>query len=299
MIKHVYKITPKIAVIRAIAGRVLFTIVAIITIILINSFFTSIVILIFMTGTCWMLMYLLRFISDYRAVSYLIQSEKYGLNTPIKQGKWTAVAGKTILLTQYIKPTFPEIIAYQYKIADEVYRDSSDKSITNTMMALRNEGYYLVPSAIKSNFGIIKLRGFPDLTHLKKMPLPKAVLTDLDKLSIRSKFPRFYHRAWALAEFENSVRIDWKHTETSHQENFTLKTLVTAKVLKINENICAIGCWNQGELVPSIFRPRGVTIYPKTPIEVQKQLRQNIHDFSIIATISLVISTLVFWYFGV
>jgi len=132
--------TPKEAVIRAILVWVILSVIAITVVIFINSFIFSRILLILIGGGCWTLLYLLRSKSDYKALSLMNETMT---KTPCL---WTAIAGKTMLLSQYTKLAFDGIVVYQYKITDVTIENSTSNfknrgSYTDysTYFSLRNE----------------------------------------------------------------------------------------------------------------------------------------------------------------
>ncbi|MEW8506090.1 MAG: hypothetical protein AB2598_05260 [Candidatus Thiodiazotropha sp.] len=223
---------------------------------------------------------------DHHAFAALQQKQ------PPEPGAWTAVYGKAIALEAEKEPLFEKLLCYRYQVfekQDKLDGATGNRRTSEKSLKLRSDGYYLVPTAIETDAGVIKLSGFPDLKQMEKRTLPSGVHTRAEEhtQSIPHYIPPFIARAITVARTRDCVDTCLKY----HEESENGESEVKSWVLRTNEKVCVFGIWNHGELLPSSKRLDGLPTYEGTESEILENLKDTSSGLFAMGGFLLVVST--------
>jgi len=203
--------------------------------------------------------------ADHMAVQRAMRSERPG------RGQWAAVCGRAVALLPDEPAPFEDVLAYRFEVFD--YTPGSSRSSTgrtSEYLDLRYDGFYLAPTGIETDAGIVRLGGFPDLVHTTKRALPQGVLGRAEeRAQLKPRImPKLVARAIMLTHTRDRIDVDVKYREDELASRGTCKSWV----LRAGDQVCVFGKWNDGELVPAIGRVRGLPVYEGTAKEVLERL---------------------------
>ncbi len=190
---------------------------------------------------------------------------------PYQQGQWVAVFGKAVTLDSNAELLYDNMLAYRYQYFDVDLSNARKRQDGRSLhLIIRYDGFYLTPSGISTDGDIVKMGGFPDMIHTEQQPLSDSVVEHVEDIAQPNSkaIPPFVTRAYLLGQTQDQidVAIQYRFKELSP------KWEVKSWTLKPGDDICVFGKWNNGELVPSPNRPRGLPLYFGTADDVLKEL---------------------------
>ncbi len=209
--------------------------------------------------------------ADRQAIESISQSEAR------KNGEWSAVCGKAIALEPDAAPPFEDVLAFRYEVLDYRMLDKErDSKLTVT-----HDGFYLAPTGIETGEGVVRLAGFPDLIHLAKRSLPVGVGSRAEEQAQLNPqyLPHFLSRAVIVSHTRDRMEAYIKYYKVNEE---TARSKRKSWTLLPGEQICVFGIWKDGELLPSVNRPRGLPVYAGSAEEVLARLKDDSSAFFIV-----------------
>ncbi len=221
-----------------------------------------------------------------------------------KNGQWVAVQGTLTNLIPGSDREFPNLLAYYFRIFDIERRTGSHgsgsgnaaSSVRNRMATRRYDGFYLIPTGITTNNGIVKLVAFPDLTALEKSSIPSEVYTRGEsQAQIGTRWlPTYLQRARLTGAVSNQVDRVTKYGDRDREGRGSSEYMS----LENGDDICLFGCWQDRALVASKSRPRGLPVYKLKPEDLLLELQQDGRAFIVVGLFFLAVAVaLVGWSF--
>ena len=232
------------------------------------SFFLPIII----AGGLWLISQGNRDKADHRALESCARS-----NRPTN-GEWAAVCGKAIALEPDTNTPFEGVLAFRYEVLDYRMWGKTDSKLTIT-----HDGFYLTPTGIETGDGVVRLAGFPDLIHLEKGSLPVGVHSRAEQQAQLNPqyLPRFVSRTFMVANTRSKIEAYIKYYKVNEE---TTRARLKSWVLHPDQQVCVFGIWNDGELLPSLNRPRGLPVYAGSSEEVLARLKDDSSAFYILGS---------------
>lgn len=273
----------------SIAVRLVPAVVALLALVVLFTVFESgertaafIVMLLALCGL-WLIQQGRRDKADHRAVERAMQSERPG------RGEWAAACGRAVALEPDAPAPFEDVLAYRFEVFD--YSSGSLRSSTgrrSEYLDLRYDGFYLAPTGIETDAGIVRLGGFPDLVHTTKRALPQGVLARAEeRAQLKPRImPKLVARAIMLTHARDRIDADIKYREEELASRGTCKSWV----LRAGDPVCVFGKWNDGELLPAPGRVRGLPVYEGTAKEVLERLKGDSNAFVKFGAVLIVIA---------
>ncbi len=221
-----------------------------------------------------------------------------------KNGQWVAVQGKLTMLIPGSDREFPDLLAYYFRVFDiersagikRIGSGNSASSASNRMATRRYDGFYLIPTGIATNNGIVKLSAFPDLTALEKSPIPSEIYTRGEsQAKIGTRWlPTYLQRARLTGGVSNQVDRVTKYGDRDREGRGSSEYMS----LENGDDICLFGCWQDGALVASKSRPRGLPVYKLKAADLLLELQKDGRAFTVAALFFLAVAAaLVGWSF--
>ncbi len=132
-----------------------------------------------------------------------------------------------------------------------------------------------------SDAGTVRLRGLPDLVNLEKSGVGspgKLAETAQERPRL---FPRFAARRRLASLIQDRFDVDWRWRHPFDDEEH--RTDCREWVLPPEEQVCVFGRWDDGALIPSPLRPRGLPVYQGEPGDVRFRLGGGFKVFFVLA----------------
>ena len=229
----------------------------------------------------------LRSRADHRALS------QWGTVAP-RAGAWVAVAGTAEAKAETFEAPLVggPALASSYEVLEELPHigDRGTSRHTSPRLERRYDGYELVPTVIDSELGKVELYGFPDLRGLEAHKPSAGTELRLDDSKARGKpVPRFLAHLSILAPVQNRLSVMWKYDDFRDPLNMKREE----RLLRPGDEVCVLGRWRDGKLMPSAQRPRGLPVYQGKPDAVLHELGEDSKAFTIFGVGSLTLAALV------
>jgi len=217
-------------------------------------------------GGIWLGIDGLRQRSDLRALSALAAGERP------QSGAWVAIAGTAKPLGRTFEATLGgrPALACTYRVYEKVSETRLGSASSSTRVRRRYAGWHLVPMAIETSTMRIRLRGFPDLIDLELHVFGASRVGALAAVATEPPWLlKDAARAGLLAKPCDELHVDWKLGEPVPAGRLETKEWV----LRPGEQICVCGHFENGALLPSRWRRRGLPLYPGSTGAVLEKLR--------------------------
>lgn len=208
---------------------------------------------------CWLLREAVALLTDRAAIRRAIAA-----TGKLRRGQWTAATGRAVALAgERAGEDGPQALATSY-VVHLVRSESSRVSVRgrSTRHTLRRERYHLEPTGVATPAGVVRLGGFPDLAHLDEGDsLGELALPQWEEATPGPPAFRFFARARLFAAPRESVDADWRYG----REEAAGRVRHRKRVLVSGTEVCVLGAWREGSLLPRPWRPRGLPVYPGAP----------------------------------
>ena len=206
----------------------------------------------------WLVLFGLNDRHDHRASERLVQ--------PPSNGQWTAVCGTA----QPLQDAPGDILACWFQVFDKVSMSKGGGGSGSERIQCRYDGYYLVPTGIRSAQGTVRLAGFPDLVHLDKVSLDTDMIARAKAAAypVPSYLPKSVARELVLSKIRGSAETSLKYGTAPEAGRGSIKSWV----LRPGDDVCVFGTWRDGELHPHRSRPRGLPVYSGNQDSVRERL---------------------------
>lgn len=218
-----------------------------------------------------------------------------------RRGAWVAVAGPALALEEPFEAPLSgrPALACRYEVHLKRTTSSGTSSTgRSTSRRLLYEGFHLAPTGIESErLGRVRLRGFPDLLALDTSPLagefvrPEIAATTPGPVAFR-----FAARARLLARAGDRLHVDWTYAREEGRPGLPERK---ERILPPGARVCVLGRWQDGALVPSPYRARGLPVYGGTVEEVLARIGSESKIQLAMAGIALAVVAGLAWAFVV
>ncbi len=226
----------------------------------------------------WLVLFGFKDKADHRAMLAHFQG------TP-KDGQWAVACGKAVAL----EPGDDDTLAVRFQVIDEIVGQSSSGSGTRSkQLKVTYDGFYLVPTGIKTESDTVRLAGFPDLLHTDKRPMSNDMIVAAKAAAIQARLivPKPVIRDLAMEGARERIEISIHYGF----EPESTEGSITSWMLREGEDVCVFGRWKDGALTPDRRRPRGLPVYTGTEAEVCERLGGDSQSFLIVGVVVIAIA---------
>ena len=200
---------------------------------------------------------------------------------PPQSGQWVAVSGRA----QPLEQSDSDILAYWFTVNGLVASSDGKGGVLKTCY----DGFYLQPTGIQTESGMVPLAGFPDLSQYHERSMPDDMVENAKEAATKCPYwmPSYLGCQITLSGVRDRVEASLSYEDSSRASRFETKS----SILSTGDEVCVFGHWRNGALCPSDQRPKGLPVYAGTAAQVREHLSDTSKFVLSLGVILLVIAS--------